>query len=547
MATTVTRRRRRVPAPDARLALADAAWLNMERPTNHFVVTGIMRLEGRVDPERLAAVYEERLAGYERFYQYVAPSRLPLGLPSWRSDPHFEMSRHLRAVDLPARDGALHDYVAAAISRPLDPSRPLWELHIVNEPGRGCVLLSRIHHAIGDGMALLNVLMSLTDEGWAARRRRRRYPRGPVTELTPVLAEVSRLVLDGRHRRESAAFVGRAAQRLARLTLMPFDPPSPFKGRLAEGKRVSWAEPIPLEAARQVGALTGATINDVMLSCATSAMAAYMRSRGVTRLPALRATVPYNLRPLERASGLGNGFTLVYLPLALDFTDPLLRLAETSERMREIKRSPEPLVTNLVLNAIGLLPSRLEDVAVRFFGAKASAVITNVPGPDRELHLDGHPIREIRFWEPESGSIAVGWSVFSYAGRLCVGVIADAGLVPDPGTLITGFEKEFGELAALAARAERRPRRTTHGEQQQEASGAARRPRRGRPDAEQRAPRRAPGRGSRRARGVAGDPVHRGRAREGAAARAPERAPRDQARAVAVAAAAGVEPAQPAT
>lgn len=519
------------PAGDARFGLADAAWLRMEKPNNHFVVTGLMRVDRRLDTERVTALLEERLAGYERFRQIVEPSRLPLGLPTWRGDRGYDTSRHVLTAELPRREGALLDYLAWAISRPLDRSRPLWEMHVVHAPGHRTYLVSRIHHAIGDGMALLNVLMSVTDEGWAARGHARRPRREPLSALVPLLAEAGRLVLDTGHRNDTARYLLTAAGRLAHLTLMPFDPPSPFKGTLAEGKRVAWARPLPLEDFKRVGALTGATVNDVVLSCATAAMAAYIRSRGVRRLPALRATVPYNLRPLERAGGLGNGFTLVYLPLALDHGDALLRLAETSQRMREIKRSPEPVVTNLVLNAIGLLPPRLEDLAVRFFGAKASAVITNVPGPDRELHLDGLPIREIRFWEPESASIAVGWSIFSYAGKLSVGVIADAGLVPDAGRLITAFEKELAGLVDRALAAEHHQRRTTDGSQDQDADGKAGRPGRGRPRPQQRAPQHPAQRGVRGADDHAPDPLRRRHRREGAGASAPERPARDQARA----------------
>lgn len=443
----------------------------MDSPTNHFAITSLMRFRHRLNAERMAELVEERLAGFERFRQLVAPSAAPLGLPTWRADPDYDTRRHVFAVELPDREGALDDYLAALVSRPLAMDRPLWELHVVNGPGHAGVLVSRIHHAIGDGMALLNVLLEMTDEGAGQRRRRRPRHANPARAA---LTEAARFVLDGARRRDDLRFAAAAAARLAVLTLMPFDGASPFKGRLSTGKRVARAAPISVARVRAARGDVGATVNDVLLSCITGAMARYVDEHGEARVGRLRATIPFNLRPLAAAGGMGNGFTLVYLPLPLRLRDPAVRLCETAYRMHQIKLSPEPVVTNLVLNFIGLLPAPLETVAVRFFGAKASTVITNVPGPDRPLHLDGRPIEEIRFWEPESGSIGIGWSIFSYAGNVFVGVIADAGLIPDPGRLVAGFEAEFAELEAIMERAARRARRYANGPRSRAAAARGR-------------------------------------------------------------------------
>jgi hypothetical protein len=100
-----------------------------------------------------------------------------------------------------------------------------------------------------------------------------------------------------------------------------------------------------------------------------------------------------------------------------------------------------------VLEALGHFPAEVEEQAVRFFGSKASAVMTNVPGPQEELHLDGRRIQNVMPWVPRAGRIGMGVSIFSYNGEVRLGVACDAHLVPDPDTIIDGFEAEFDGLA----------------------------------------------------------------------------------------------------
>jgi hypothetical protein len=84
------------------------------------------------------------------------------------------------------------------------------------------------------------------------------------------------------------------------------------------------------------------------------------------------------------------------------------------------------------------------------FASKATAVMTNVPGPNRLLYLAGSPIRDLIFWVPRSARLSLGVSIFSYAGRVRMGVATDAGLVPDPEKMVRGFHDEFVAMQKLA-------------------------------------------------------------------------------------------------
>jgi len=238
-----------------------------------------------------------------------------------------------------------------------------------------------------------------------------------------------------------------AAATLARIALLPPDPPTALKGRLGVMKRAAWSDPVPLSDVRAAGARAGGTINDVLVTAAAGGVRRYLAGRGddVDRLD-VRATVPVNLRPPDQAHRLGNRFGLVFLSLPLGVADPVERLAEVKRRMDELKSSLQPVVAFGALAAIGILPTRLQPLPVAFFGSKASMVLTNVPGPRERLYLAGEPVRSAMFWVPQSARMGLGISILSYAGEVLVGVAADAGLVPDPQGIVDGFHAELEAL-----------------------------------------------------------------------------------------------------
>jgi len=438
------------------LSMVDAAWLRMEDPTNLMMVTGVLMLEGAIERDRLRTALEERLLSYPRFRQRVAQPAFGLGQPAWVDDPHFDLDAHMHHVALPQPGGkrALEAFVSDLLSTPLDFSKPLWQLHVV-ETEEGSVIVSRIHHCIADGIALVQVLLSLTDTSARASRRKAQPEAGngrSRLDIARSLAESGFGLVTDPGRMVTAAGLGAsAAGTLAQLTLMAPDPPTVFKGKLGVGKRAAWSEPIPLEAIKQAGARLGATINDVLITAAAGGLRRYLRSRreDVTDLE-IRAAIPVNLRPLDEAHRLGNQFGLVFLSLPMGIANPRRRLAELKSRMDALKGSLQPVVAFGVLTAIGMVPSRLQPLAVEFFGSKASAVVTNVPGPRQQLYLAGRKVTRVMFWVPQSGRMGLGISILSYHGEVMLGVASDTGLVPNPEKIVSGFEAELKRL--LAAR-----------------------------------------------------------------------------------------------
>jgi WS/DGAT/MGAT family acyltransferase len=243
------------------------------------------------------------------------------------------------------------------------------------------------------------------------------------------------------------------AYRLGRLVVLPPDPVTVFKGELGRRKRAAWSETLPLEDFKAIGKAYGATVNDVLVGTTTGALRRYMERRGQpTAGVAIRASVPVNLRAPDRAHELGNAFGLVFLTLPVGIADPARRLRAIKKEMDGLKQSPEALVAFGVLSLMGLAPVEVEQVGLRFFGSKATAVLTNVPGPRQPLYLAGRKIDKVMFWVPQSGRLGIGISIISYDGGVMLGVATDARLVPDPERIVEAFKVEFEAMRGAAAK-----------------------------------------------------------------------------------------------
>src|SRR5260370_13570920 len=148
------------------MASIDAAWLGMEDPTNLMMVTGVLALTGPVDRKRLRLLLDRRLRPFRRFHQKVVRPRSRGSLPHWQDDEQFEIDNHVSHVRLPppGGDAALRDMVTDLMSVPLDFSKPLWHIHVIDGYKAGSVVLARVHHSIADGIALVRGMLWLTDE-----------------------------------------------------------------------------------------------------------------------------------------------------------------------------------------------------------------------------------------------------------------------------------------------------------------------------------------------------------------------------------------------
>lgn len=436
---------------EAPLSPADRAWLRMERPDNLMVITGVLAFDAPFDRARLRAVAEQRLRFFPRFRQKVIDDR-------WCDDPRFDIDAHLLFETLPepADRATVQRRIGELLTEPLDPTRALWRMHMLENPHDGRTLLvARLHHCLADGFALLHVMLSLTDD----------HPDAPIErELSVARSQPSfawrRLAGDAlgvawrglTSLRDTSvsdlALRGAELTRdLFRLATLPSQPPSILRGPLSREKRAAWSKPIAVDHVRALAKRHDATVNDVLLAAVAGALRTYLIARGEdVRGFELRTVVPFNLRKPEDLDELGNRFGLVFVDLPVGESDLVARVHHVRDRMRKLKRSPEPFVLWRLVQLAGAGPLALEELVVRILGAKTTAVMTNVPGPREPLFLAGNRIRTIMFWVPQSGRVGLGVSIFSYAGEVRLGVSVDAALVPDPERVLEAFEAELSSI-----------------------------------------------------------------------------------------------------
>ncbi|MBH9551365.1 wax ester/triacylglycerol synthase family O-acyltransferase [Inhella sp. 4Y17] len=461
------------------MSRVDTAWLRMDTPENLMMIVGVWFLKPKLDIEALRERCAERLLPYRRFRQRVVEDAMGA---VWIEDRDFDIENHVCTVELDVDPGqtrmqALQSFVAMRAAQPLDPGRPLWSMELIEDFENGeSVLLARLHHCIADGIALISVMLSITDGGALPSKNRKPehdahegehdwiidHLLKPITDMTVKTVKMASkgaaksmdLLMAPDTPTDATVHMARlgfqAFNDVAAMALMPDDAHTRLKGKPGQTKTVAWADSLKVDEVKAIGKALGGSVNDVLLSCVAGAIGAYLREKGDDPSgQEIRAMVPVNLRPLDKAYQLGNRFGLVPLVLPIGIENPIERLYAVRARMQELKGSFQPIMAFGLLAVAGLLIKPVQHALLNLFAKKATAVMTNVPGPSKPLTFCGSTVERVMFWVPQSGDIGMGVSILTYAGKVQFGLITDAELCPDPEAIIAQFEPEFEKLTML--------------------------------------------------------------------------------------------------
>lgn len=459
-----------------RLGGLDSAFLSAEHEGNLLHVMGVLVL----DPASVPGGYT-----FERFREFLA-SRLPaltplrrrllevpwgLAPPLWVEEPEVDLDLHLRRAAVPSPGGPreLATLAAEMLERPLDRSRPLWEMALVEglEGGR-LALLAKVHHAMMDGMAgvrLMASLFSTTPEPPpalpAAAASRERVP----GRLELVARAVPWLLRQPRRAAWAGFRTARSAVGRARSVRGASKAPAPrvskswFNVEVTPHRSVA-IQRLALSELRELGHRAGATVNDVMLAVVSGALRRYLTARGVATDAPLVAGVPLAVRGDgdERA----NAVTSVSVGLATDRADPAARLHAIRDAMAARKGErggtlgedlaawtdvPPPLLFSLVSRAyLALhLGVRLDPVC--------NVIVSSVPGPPETLYLGGARLVGIHPLGPVYSGVGLNVTAVGCGGSLDVGLVACRGLMPDLWDLADALPAALEELRAAVAAA----------------------------------------------------------------------------------------------
>lgn len=460
---------------------SDALMWHIERdPLLRSTVLSVWLLDRPPDKERLAATLERTIRHVPRLRQRVVEDPLGVAPPRWELDPFFDLSYHVRRVRVPGGGTTreLLDLAAPVAMQSFDKDRPLWEFYCVEglAEGRFGVIL-KLHHAVTDGVGMVKMT-----EGLVERSREERISVAPTSRSGRAAAawpgethgEIAQLGDAMRHRlatafgrtRRAAAALGRGVtqfaghpiasasevvdtlESVAQLMRPVSEPMSPLWRERSLGVRLDVLE-MPFDAMKRAAHAADGTLNDVFVAAVAGGLSRYHRTRRANA-PALRMSMPINIRSDEKGTVAGNQFVPARFPVRMDIDDPRERLRLIGAQVREQRGERGLAWVEEITAGINLLGSA---GATRLTGAMMKAVdfvTSNVPGPPFPVFMSGARIERMFPFGPPAGA-TVNITLFSYDGVSQIGVRSDPAAIPDPEQLVADLHTGFDEVLALGS------------------------------------------------------------------------------------------------
>ena len=456
-----------------RLSAQDNTFLIAETPTAFMHVAAVQIFsagnlkteDGGVDFDSIRKLTLSLLHRIPRYRQVLKWPPV-IDHPVWVDDPDFNIDYHMRHTSLP-KPGSIDQLkrmAARIMSQPLDRSRPLWETWIVEGLEGDCfATISKVHHCMIDGASgvdLSQILLSLTPEQEIAEAPSF-LPRAAPSDLELLRSEVEfRALLPFRAARSYRQFrrdtsdlradFRRRAKAVGELVGWSLKPASetPINAKLGPHRRFEWMQ-LPLADVKAVRRAAGCSVNDVVLTTVTGAIAEYMRRRQVD--PAdldFRISAPVSVRREEEKGKLGNRVSSWIIPLPLGAPDPLSRLATIKEITQRLKDSQSALGVEMVMQVAEWTPPVLLSLGAQAASGPINSIVTNVPGPQFPLYMLGAEMLEMYPVVPLLENVGLGFALFSYNGQLFWGFNADYAVVPDVAVIPRLVQQAFREFAA---------------------------------------------------------------------------------------------------
>ncbi len=459
-----------------RLSPLDASFLHIEDSVSHMHIASVAILEGPIPPFRAVVdLVRSKLPLVPRYRQVVRFVPLDLGRPVWADDPHFDIDYHIRHTALPAPggEGELRKLVGRVMSQPLDRTRPLWEIWVVEGLDQGqWAMLCKTHHAMVDGVAgtdLMAVIMDLSPtaptiepDQWEPRPS----PTGmglaaeAVVDLLRNPYEQFRAVRAStrvpRQALRQAVEVSRGLSAMAGLVRPT--PVSSLNGPIGPHRRYGWAS-TTVDDIKAVRKSLGGTFNDVVLAAITHGFRSLLLARGESVDRVVRTLVPVSVRPRDlsgRAVGDGtyeNKVSAMFAELPVGIGDPVERLHAVTAQMEGLKESRQAVAGEALTSMGGFAPPMLLALGMRLATRVAqrniNTVTTNVPGPQMTLYVAGSRMVKAYPYVPLAGQVRIGVAIFSYDGQVNFGVTGDHDTTEDLDVLCGGIETGMDRLLAV--------------------------------------------------------------------------------------------------
>ncbi len=425
--------------------------------------------ESGFDHERLLELIEDRISFVPRYRQRLQAVPGRLANPVWIDDPDFDLGYHVRrsALPRPGTPEQLRELVARIVSRPLDRSKPLWEVYVVEGLADGRVaLLYKAHQALVDGVHTVDLAQVLLDtspepkllggDDWDAWKR----PSAPSLLAGAVRDNLTRPTVLGQTLRSASASATRTAEAageragrvLGALTGRGNERETPISGRHSQQRRVVSVH-TALADHQLIRDGHGGTVNDVVLATISGALRAWLmnRSESMAGLRRIRAVVPVSVidRELE-ATSLGSQIAAHVVDLPVGEASPVVRLHQVSYSFQSHQETGRGVAANRLAGIAGFAPSTFHAIGSRVAaweaGRSDQLIVTNVPGPQSPLYAAGARMVATYPVPPLLPGHLLAIGVTSYDGQVSYGITADRDKVPDADVLGQCLAESLDEL-----------------------------------------------------------------------------------------------------
>ena len=464
-----------------RLTGLDASFLYNETPTLHmhtlkYTILDVSTVPGGYDFERFQHELERRLHLLPPFRRRVVEVPGRIHHPVWIEDPDFDVGYHVRRIGVPPPGGReqMDAVIADIASWPLDRSRPLWEIWMLEGLEGGRVgFLAKIHHTVADGVAaaamLANVMATSADEvdppapveEWRPEPMpsRRRLFLDAVRDLVLLVAGLPALL------RRTVAGIRRVARHRKQAEVATPRPildtaNTPFNGALTPHRSFATST-LPLADVKAAKSAFGVTVNDIVLAMVSGSLRAWLDKRDALPSRALVAGVPVSTDDPDAIKRLGgNKVSNMFTTLATDVADPVERLQAIHRVTSAAKEMHNILGADMLADWSEYTPPRPYSWFMRQYSRFGLAerhrppinlVVSNVPGPRDALYVAGGKMEGIYSVGPILEGIGLNVTVWSYCDQLNVGVIACREHIADPHEITDGMADALAELLAIAA------------------------------------------------------------------------------------------------
>jgi WS/DGAT/MGAT family acyltransferase len=463
-----------------RLSGLDASFLYFETPSMHMHVamTAIFdpsTMEGGYEFPKIKAFIESRLHLVPPFRRRIVEVPFRLNHPIWVEDPDFDLDYHIRRIGAPSPGGheELAEMAAQIASTPLDRSRPLWELYVVEGLADGNIgVVTKMHHCAVDGVSGAELMVNLFDLEPGGRVLDPPEPRVP--EPIPSDVEMLRHAITSRVRRTvgilpllgstvktATALVSRHRDPEAVVGAVPLTaPPTPWNAPITGHRRMSFTR-VKLDDVKTIKNAVGCTVNDVILGLMGGTLRRYLEAHDAFPADApLIAVCPVSVRSEEEAGQMNNKVSAMFTSLATDVDDPIERLRTIHQVTKGAKEDHNALGANLLQDWAEHAAPTTFALAARLYSSMNLAshrpihnvVISNVPGPPFPLYYAGAKLEYTLPMGPVMEGAGLNITVLSYMDNVDIGFMACRELVPDVWSLATYVQEAMDELLVAIAK-----------------------------------------------------------------------------------------------